>query len=68
MRKVTCFLIVVLFLAYLNDGKAQIDYHQGWEDAGAGLAGWVNTGTGGTFSRFEDATVCTGEASVRANL
>jgi hypothetical protein len=68
MRKVTIFFIAIIVFASFYEVKAQIDYHQGWEDAGAGLAGWVNTGTGGNFARFSDVTVCTGEASVRANL
>jgi hypothetical protein len=68
MKKLLTFLFSVIFaFGIVIEIKAQVNYFQGWEDAGAGLAGWTNTGTGGTFAR-NTSFPCTGLASVRANI
>ncbi len=65
MKKLLLLFTTLLFGVGISFG--QLSYFEGWEDAGAGLAGWANDGTGGSFSR-NTTLPCTGNASARANI
>lgn len=66
-KKVFMLFFAVLFAASFTSAWAQVTYSQDWENSTAGLAGWTNTGTGGTFARNTTAP-CAGLASARANI
>jgi hypothetical protein len=66
-KKIYLILLTMLFGFFIYETQAQVNYYEGWENSAAGLAGWTNSGSGGTFSRTTVAP-CIGAASVRANL
>lgn len=71
MKKITIkHLTTICFSAFMLlslSSYSQVFYSESWTDAGPGLAGWTNAGTGGNFVRATGATVCDG-AGARANI
>ncbi len=62
------FTLLWVSLLLLNGVSAQVQYTETWDDAGAGIAGWSNAGTGGDFFRFDFGATCDVNGSVRANI
>lgn len=62
------FPILGLLFFWFFGVSAQVQYTETWDNAGAGLAGWTNAGTGGDFFRFADLSDCDGNGSVRSNI
>ncbi|WP_367392582.1 GEVED domain-containing protein [Lewinella sp. LCG006] len=59
-------LTTLFFMSLLFEINAQVSYNYGWEPTSPSLGGWSTSGASG--ARFTGSTVCSGSASVRANL